>query len=515
MSDAPSWQMGGGQRFFLTLASVLATTLMSIDLMIASVALPQMQGSLSATSDQISWVLTSYVIALAVMTPVVGPVAARVGRRPAFLVAVSGFTAASMLCGLAWSLESVVVFRLLQGVCAAALVPIAQAVLLDAYPPSRQGEAMAYWSTGVMVGPIVGPALGGWLTDALSWRWIFFINLPVGIVTLALIAAFMSAGRPDRARPLDAFGFALLAVSLGSLQFILDRGEHLDWFDSPLIVVLALLVLGGAWMYLVHSRYAAHPFIPRELFQDRNFVACLVVTTVTSGVFMANISVFAPMLQNVLGYPAREAGLMVAPRGLGVIVGVALANLLRRWLPDRVVIATGLTGAAAAIWWMTTFSLEVDRDHVLAVGVTQGFFYGMMFVPLTTATFATLAQHLRTDGAALIQLLRQLAGGIGIALCFSGLVRWGHGYTQELAGRINPDAGAWWPILGHRSTEATALLKGELARQAGMMAFLDVTRWLSLLLFATVPLVLLMRRNRPLSDKNNDTDSAKPEIGPA
>jgi DHA2 family multidrug resistance protein len=249
-------------------------------------------------------------------------------------------------------------------------------------------------------------------------------------------------------------------------------------------------------MYVVHSRYALHPFIPRELFQDRNFVACLVVTTVTSGVFMANISLFAPMLQNVLGYPAREAGLMVAPRGLGVIVGVACANQLRRWLSDRLVIAIGLSGAAAGIWWMTTFSLEVDRDHVLAVGITQGFFYGMMFVPLTTATFATLAQGLRTDGAALIQLLRQLAGGIGIAMCFSGLVRWGHGYTQDLAGRVNLDADAWRAMLADQGSASTALLKAEVVRQAGMLAFLDVTRWLSLLLFATVPLVLLMRRGR-------------------
>jgi len=504
MSDAPSWQMGGGQRFFLTLASVLATTLMSIDIMIASVALPQMQGSLSATSDQISWVLTSYVIALAVMTPVVGPIAARLGRRPVFLAGVFGFTVMSVLCGLGWSLESVVVFRLLQGVCAAALVPISQAVLLDAYPPSRQGEAMAYWSTGVMVGPVVGPALGGWLTDALSWRWIFFINLPFGVLAFALIAAFMSRARPDRARPLDTAGFVLLALTLGSLQFILDRGEHLDWFDSTLITALVLVALGGAWMYLVHSRYTPHPFIPRELFQDRNFVACLVVTTVTSGVFMANISLFAPMLQNVLGYPAREAGLMVAPRGLGVIVGVAFANQLRRWLSDRLVIAIGLSGAAAGIWWMTTFSLEVDRDHVLAVGITQGFFYGMMFVPLTTATFATLAQGLRTDGAALIQLLRQLAGGIGIAMCFSGLVRWGHGYTQDLAGRVSLDADAWWAVLADQGSASTALLKAEVVRQAGMLAFLDVTRWLSLLLFATVPLVLLMRRGRSHADAVED-----------
>jgi DHA2 family multidrug resistance protein len=206
---------------------------------------------------------------------------------------------------------------------------------------------------------------------------------------------------------------------------------------------------------------------------------------------------------------------MVAPRGIGVIVGVALANQLRRWLSDRVVIATGLTGAAAAIWWMTTFSLEVDRDHVLAVGVTQGFFYGMMFVPLTTATFATLAQHLRTDGAALIQLLRQLAGGIGIALCFSGLARWGRGYAQDLAGRVNLDADAWWSIIGSRGAEATALLKGEIARQAGMLAFLEVTRWLSLLLFATVPLVLLMRRSRVTFDKDSDTKGTGTEIGPA
>jgi DHA2 family multidrug resistance protein len=486
--------MSGAQRFFLTLAAVLATTLMSIDIMIASVALPQMQGSLSVTADQVSWVLTSYVIAMAVTTPVVGPFAARVGQRRAFLIGVGGFTLTSLLCGLAWSLETLVLFRLLQGISAAALVPISQTVLLDSYPPARQGEAMAYWTTGVMVGPIVGPALGGWLTDLLSWSWIFYVNLPFGVLAFACIAAFMPRDEAARApKPFDVTGFVLLALALGSLQFILERGERLDWFESALIVGLALLAAGTGWMFAVHSRFAAHPFIPRELFRDRNFVACLVVTTVTSGAFMANISMLAPMLQNVLGYPAREAGFMVGPRGLGVVAGILLSNAIRHRVSNRTVIAVGVVASAASIWWISTFSLEVDPQWILTVGITQGFFYGIVFVPLTTATFATLEPSLRTDGASLVQLLRQLAGGATIALGFSWMIRRTHGQEQELAARLNADADRWTSLLEDQGGQGIALLEKVIGQQAAMLSYIEVMHVLALALLLTMPLVLVLR----------------------
>jgi MFS transporter, DHA2 family, multidrug resistance protein len=491
-----SWQMDGTQRFFLTLASVLATTLMAVDITIASVALPQIQGAMSATADQVSWILTSYVIALAVATPVVGPLALRFGRRRVFLVAVAGFTLASVLCGLSWSLEVVVLFRLIKGLFAAALVPISQAVLMDSYPPERQGEAMAYWTIGVMVGPIIGPLVGGMLTDALSWRWIFFVNLPFGLLAYVAIAAFLPQdGAPTR-RGFDWFGFAALTIGLASLQFLLDRGERFDWFDSRLIAALALLSIAGLWVFAAHSWFARRPFIPRELFLDRNFLACLLLTFVTSGVFYANLSLTAPMLQSILGFPARETGLMLAPRGVGVLVGVACAKLLRRWWTDRTLIGIGLVGAALSVWLVSGFSLQVGMETIIEVGVAQGFFYGVMFVPLTTATFATLAPALRTDGAALIQLVRQLAGGIGIAVTFGMLTRGSHGAELELATRVNPAAPAWQDLLDSAGSAAPVVIAREVARQAAMLAYLEIVALMAVVLLLILPLLVTLRRGR-------------------
>ncbi len=492
-----TWDLTAAQRFFLTLASVLATTLMAIDITVASVALPQIQGSLSATADQVSWVLTSYVIALAVATPAVGPLAERFGRKRVFLWAVASFTVASVLCGLSWSLELIVMFRFLKGLAAASLVPIAQAVLMDAYPPGRQGEAMAYWTIGVMVGPVVGPLLGGWLTDAISWRWIFFINVPFGVLAYLSIAAFLPPDRQPMRRRFDTFGFLALAIGLACLQFVLDRGEREDWLDSTLIVALLLTSAAGLWTFISHSRGAKDPFIPRALFHDRNFNACLLLTFVTSGIFYANLSMYAPMLQSVLGYPARETGLMLAPRGVGVLLGVAATGLLRRWMTDRSLVAIGIAGAAASIWAVSGFSLEVGEPTIVRVGFAQGFCYGVMFAPLTTATFATLPPNLRTDGASLVQLVRQLSGGFGIALGFGLLIRRSHGSALDLVARINLDAPAWIAPLESAGELAPALIHAEIQRQAAMLAYLDVVTVMSIALVAILPLLVTLRAGRP------------------
>ena len=497
--SAESWELGTAQRFFITLASVLATTLMAIDITIASVALPQIQGAMSATADQVSWVLTSYVMALAVATPVVGALAERFGRKRVFLLAVTGFTAASVLCGAVWSLELMVLLRLLQGLAAAALVPISQAVLMDAYPPERQGEAMAWWSIGVMVGPVIGPLIGGWITDEIGWRWIFFINLPFGALTCLCIVVYLPETRAPAVRRFDWLGFVTLAAAIASLQFVFDRGEREDWFDSTVIVAFALLSAGALWAFISHSHYTREPFVPQALFRDRNFVACLLLTFVTSGIFYANLSMYALMLQSVLGYPARETGLMLAPRGVGVLLGVAAAGVMRRWIGDRILIAAALGGAAVSIWAVTSFSLEVGVPTIVKVGFVQGFFYGVMFAPLTTATFATLAPALRTDGASLVQLVRQLSGGIGIALGFALLIRGTEGGALELAARLQADAPAWQRPLAAMGDAHAALLHSEIHRQAAMLAYLDVVALMSLALVAVLPLLGALRlgRGRP------------------
>jgi DHA2 family multidrug resistance protein len=489
----PSWEMSAGQRIALTAASVLATMLMAIDLTIASVALPEIQGTFAATTDQVAWVLTSYVIALAIATPAVDAVVDRLGRRRTFLAAVVGFTVTSGLCGLAWSLESIALFRFAQGLFAAGLVPIAQAVLLDSHPPEKHGSAMAWWTIGVMIGPIIGPVLGGWLTQGIDWRWIFWINLPFGFFAAAVIAAYLPRDVLRAARRFDAFGFAMLAIAVALVQFAIERGERYFWFDSPMIVAVVGCALAAAWTFAAHSWTTTTPFFSRGLFRDANFVSCLVVTFVTHGVFFANLGLLSPFMQNVLGYPADAAGEMIAPRGLGVLVGVVVASGLRRWLSDRTLVIAGLAGSAAGIHAMTRFSLQVDVGTITLWGIVQGVGYGLMFGPLTTATFATLPAALRTEGAALVQLLRQISGGIALAASVSFMTRSGHGFDGMLRGSASAVATAPWVDAGPRST---ALLAGEVARQAAMLAYLRTVDWLAVSIVVTLPLSLLIRPAR-------------------
>jgi DHA2 family multidrug resistance protein len=303
----------------------------------------------------------------------------------------------------------------------------------------------------------------------------------------------MPDDEPAGARPFDGFGFATLSFALVCLQLVLDRGERAYWFDSWLITGLLLASLSALWVFAVHSHYSKHPYIPSELFRDRNYVGSMVVTAVTSGVFMSNVSILAPMMQSVLGYTARDAGFMIGPRGITVVLGVAVANYARRYIADRTLIAIGLVGAALSIWEMTTFSIETDQRTVLVVGMAQGFWYGIHFVPLMTVTFATLAPHLRTDGAALVQLFRQLVGGIGIAITFSSINHNMHGWSQELRGRVNVDADAWWSVLGHYGVQGTGMLQSEIARQAALLAFEHAIGWLAVALVLMLPLLLLIR----------------------
>jgi DHA2 family multidrug resistance protein len=491
--STPSWVMPRAQRYALTAASVLATMLMAIDLTIASVALPEIQGTFAATTDQVSWVLTSYVIALAIATPVVDAVVDRVGRRRTFLAAVIGFTVTSGLCGLAWSLESITLFRFAQGVFAAGLVPIAQAVLLDSHPPERHGAAMAWWTIGVMIGPIVGPVLGGWLTQGLEWRWIFWINLPFGAFAAVVIAAFLPRDVLRPPRGFDALGYVLLAIAVAVFQFVIERGERYDWFESTAIVAGVGVALASAWAFAVHSWTTQAPFFSRGLFRDANFVSCLVVTFVTHGVFFANLGLLSPFMQNVLGYPPDAAGEMIAPRGAGVLVGVVVASGLRRWIPDRVLVIAGLVASAAGIHAMTRFSPQVDVATITWAGVVQGVGYGVMFGPLTTATFATLPSALRTEGAALVQLMRQISGGLALAGAVAFMTRNGHGFEALLRGSAQAGPSAAWIEGGARTT---ALLAGEVARQGAMLAYLRTVDWLALSLIVTLPLSLLIRPPR-------------------
>src|SRR4051812_7417458 len=323
---APGEELTGFQRAMITVSTMLATIMQALDTTIANVALPHIQGSLSASQEQIAWVLTSYIVAAAIMTPLTGWLADRYGRKRVFLVSVVGFTIASALCGLAFNLPEMVIYRLLQGICGAALVPLSQALLLDINPPEKHGQAMAIWGVGIMIGPILGPALGGWLTDNYSWRWVFFINLPVGVLACFGILAFVTERRSEGAMRFDFFGFATLALAVGAAQMMLDRGEIRNWFGSTEIVIEAVLAATALYLFIVHTATAKRTFLSRGLLKDRNFIAGTIFMFFVGVVLYGTLALQPQMLQGVLHYPVITTGIVTAPRGIGTMVAMMIVG---------------------------------------------------------------------------------------------------------------------------------------------------------------------------------------------
>ncbi len=491
----------GAQRGFIVVSIMLATIMQALDTTIANVALPNMRGSLSATQDQITWVLTSYIVAAAIMTPPAGFLAARFGRKRLFAWSVAGFTVASMLCGIATSLPEMVAFRLVQGVFGAALVPLSQAVLLDSFPKEKHGSAMAMWGVGVMIGPILGPTLGGYLTDYYDWRWVFLINLPFGILALAGILAFVPETAKDRSRPFDAFGFAFLSLAIGSLQLMLDRGEGEGWFGSTEIIVEAALAGLGLYVFLVHMFTHRRPFLEPALFRDRNFTAGLTLMFMVGVILFATMTLLPPFLQNLKGYPVVDSGLLLAPRGIGVMVMMAIVGRLVGRIDPRLLVGGGFLLAAASLWEMSLFSLDVTPWLIVKTGVIQGFGLGLIFVPLSAITFATLAPQLRNEATALFSLVRNIGSSIGISIVIALLTRntqVNHAVLAEQVSPYNPLMHApWLPDAWSTATAAgLAALNAELTRQAAAIAYLDDFVLMMFVTLAAVPLVLLLRPPR-------------------
>ena len=320
MPDASAQPGRVANRGAITACVILAVIMQALDTTIANVALPYIQGSVSASQDQINWVLTSYIVAAAIMTPPSSWLSARFGRKRVLLTSVAGFVVASILCGLAQSLAEIVLFRLLQGFFGAALVPLSQAILLDIYTPAERGGAMALFGVSVMVGPVLGPVIGGWLTDNLSWRWVFYINLPLGMLAFAGITAFVTETKLTRGQGLDWLGFGTLSVSIGALQLFLDRGEQLDWFGSGEVVIEAIVAASAFYVFLVHTFTAPRPFVNPGLFKDRNFAVGMLFIFVVGITYLASLALMTPYLQTLMGYPVVTAGIIMGPRGLGTMV---------------------------------------------------------------------------------------------------------------------------------------------------------------------------------------------------
>jgi DHA2 family multidrug resistance protein len=495
-NDAMTAAGSVSHRAMITVSAIGATLLQSLDQTIANVALPYMQGSFSASYDEITWVLTSYITAAAIMTAPVGWLATRFGRKHLFIGCIVGFTFASMLCGAAQSLPQIVAFRLLQGMFSAALVPLSQATLLDIYPPERRGFAMAIWGMGVMIGPIMGPTLGGYLTDDYNWRWVFYINLPFGLLAAAGLLLFLPNTRDSASARFDWLGFAVLSTGIGALQLMLDRGQDLDWFSAHEIIIEAVLAGLGFYLFTVHLFSAREPLIPRTLFRDANFLSGLIMMFAVGTLLVSSLALMTPWLQVLSDYPVYTAGLIMAPRGLGNFTAIMISGRLANRVDPRYLVAAGLIMLCASFWVMTGWTPDISQQSVIITITLQGAGLGLVFMPLQIIAFATLEPSLRTEGSALFALLRNIGAAIGVSVTSTMLARNAQALHEVIGASVTPfnralmAIGAYNPATHH----GAALLDREVGRQAEIIAYMNDY---VLLICTTLPallLLLVMRR---------------------
>ncbi len=492
-----------GNYALTILGLMLASVMQVLDTTIANVALPHIQSSLGATTDSITWVLTSYMIASAVATPVTGWLAERVGARQLFISGVIVFIAASMLCGAARNIEQIVIFRVFQGIAGAFLPPLSQSFMLDTTRPSRHPQVMSIWSATVMVGPILGPVLGGWLTESWNWRFVFYINLPIGLTSLFLLITYLP-NRPKTDRRFDLFGFAWLAIALASLQLLLDRGNRADWFDAKEIWIYAGLAISGFWITAVHFKTTKNPLLDMSLFRNRNYLIGFLVMVSLSMVVFSTMALVPPMLQHLQGYSVIGTGMALMPRGVGTIISTQLGGwLMRKNVDIRLTMIMGLLVTAWSLWDMAHWSLEVDMWHVVVAGFLQGLGTGIIFIPINILAFSSLKPSQRTDASSMMNLTRSLGSSFGVSMATVTLAYNMQVSHSDLASHITADSGGGmidfstvdrFQAIGEAGL---AMINAEVTRQASMVAYVDdyyMMFWLTLL---SIPLMLLIRPDKP------------------
>jgi MFS transporter, DHA2 family, multidrug resistance protein len=480
-------------RGLITGTVMLASILQALDNTIANVALPRMQGSLSATQDQMTWVLTSYIVAAAILTPLTGWLADRFGRKPLFLVSIIGFTLASALCGMAQTLDQIVLFRVLQGAFGAALIPMSQAVLFDVYPPEQHGRAMAIWGIGVVLGPTLGPMLGGWLTDNYSWRWVFYINVPFGILAVLGVLAYFPDTTHER-KSFDFFGFAVLSLFIGTLQVLLDRGTTQDWFNSTEIRLEAVVCVVALYLFVVHTLTAEKPFIRMAIYKDRNFLTGNILIFLVGIVLFATLALLPPMMQGLMGYTVLQAGIATAPRGAGTLLAMLFIGRLVGRLDVRLIIGVGFVLTAISLWMMTKFSIQMPMSSLIWSGAIQGLGTGIVYVPMAALTFATLSPVFRNEGTALFNLIRNIGSSIGISVVQSLFVSNTQVVHAGLAQHITSSTMAHHALGALKGASAVAALNQAVTAQSAMVAYIDDFYLMLLLTLLALPLLLLVRR---------------------
>ena len=456
--------------------------------------------------------LTSYIVASAIMTAPVGWVADRFGRKRLFICCVALFTFASLLCAVAQTIEQMVLFRLLQGAGGAALVPLSQTVMMDSYPPEQRTRAMAIWGVGVMLGPIMGPTLGGWLTDHYSWNWVFLINLPIGILTVIGMMIFMEETKLQKHMKFDWYGFAALAIGIGSLQLMLDRGEQLSWFESPEIMAELIVSITGFYYFFAHSLTTREPFIKFEMFRDRYFAGGCIFMVIIGIVLFGTMALMTPFMQNQLGYPIVTAGLLLGARGCGTLVAMMSVNMLMKFTQARNLVGTGLLLTSFTLWQMTGFTEDTTANMLIVTGVIQGSGLGLVFVPLSSISFRTLPGHLRTSGSAMLTLVRNIGSSIGISMVIANLTSKTtvmHGRIMESVTPFNdalkmPDIAS---TLDMSTDVGRATLDAMITKQAAVIAYQNDYLLLMYLTLATLPLLLVLgvsKQQKPAAPQTNE-----------
>jgi MFS transporter, DHA2 family, multidrug resistance protein len=497
----------------LLMAAVMGMSICQfLDLTIANVALPHMRTSLGASMESISWVLTSFIIAGVMVLPLTGWLSARIGSRNLFLGASAVFVLSSMLCGAATSLTQMVIFRAIQGMSSAFIGPLAQTTMFDINKPSKQAQAMSIWGMVVMIGPISGPFIGGFLTETLNWRWVFYVNLPIGIPALVVLW-WLLPSHPRVKRQLDIFGAVLLGIALGALQLMLDRGQDKDWFSSREIMVELLLALSLLWIFFVHTRGVGHPLFNRKMLRDPNFIMGLAFMVILGVANVALSAILPTMYQTVYGYDVMDTGLLMAPRGCGVFITMLITNRLMGKVDSRLLISVGYALAAFSLWTMTRWSLEMGSREILISSFIQGLGLGFVFVPVNLIAFATLAPEHRTDGATMMTLFRNLGSSFGISIIVSTLARNIQVSHADIAASITSfnvpsiDIASTTAQLGSVGQGALVILNGEVTRQAAMVAYLDNFYLMFWMMLCFAPLSWVLKKPKsPLTREPGQVD---------
>jgi MFS transporter, DHA2 family, multidrug resistance protein len=496
--------------WIVAIAVMFATFMEVLDTTVVNVSLPHIAGSLSATIDEATWALTSYLVANAIILPMTGWLASRFGRKNLLLLSVSGFTLSSMACGLAPNLPMLILFRCLQGATGGAMQPLSQAVLLEAFPPKDRGKAMGFWGLGIVVAPIFGPVLGGWLTDNYSWRWVFYINIPVGIMSLIMtrLYIFDPPYLRQEARRIDYWGIGMLAVGIGALQYVLDKGQEDDWFSSRTITALAIVSGVTLLMLVIHELTTDDPVVDLRVFKERSYAVGVFLMTIMGFVLYGSLVLLPIMLQTLLGYPPMLAGIAMAPRGIGSFIMMPVTGLLTGKIDPRKLLALGFLIGGGTLLWLARLNLQAGYWDIFWPQAIQGAALSLLFVPLTTASMASISREKMGNATSLFNLMRNIGGSIGIAVTGTMLVRQQQAMTTVLGARVTPYSTASQSMFsqlrsaflagGSDSVTATnrtyAALFGMVWRQASMVSFVTIFELLGIVFIALIPLVLIMKR---------------------